>query len=71
MSEQGWPLLGDTLYGGPKSHCQAEIDRPLLHATTLAFHHPVTDKFMEFSAELPTDFLQMLKLLKLDQDKES
>ncbi len=65
MSEQGWPLLGDTLYGGPETWCQRELARPLLHASTLAFRHPVTNEFLEFSADLPIDFLQMLELLKL------
>ena len=67
MSEQGWPLLGDTLYGGPEKHGQTELMRPLLHAAKLAFHHPVTDKFLEFSVDLPNDFTQLLRLLRADQ----
>ena len=70
MSEQGWPLLGDTLYGGPGMCCLVAIDRALLHAASLAFRHPVTDKMLKFSAELPTDFSQMLTLLKSERDKD-
>ena len=67
MSEHGWPLLGDTLYGGPGNWCERELASPLLHAAKLAFRHPVTNELLEFSCDLPSDFLQILELLKLRQ----
>lgn len=71
MSEQGWPLLGDTFYGGPRSCCQVALERPLLHAASLAFTHPVTDERLEFSCDVPADFSRMLEVLQLESDKDS
>ena len=48
----GYPILGDTLYGGPGNY-----DRQMLHAWTLGFTHPRTGATLEFRAPLPPDFL--------------
>ena len=52
LKHLGYPILGDTLYGGPGTS-----PRPLLHAWTLGFRHPRTGATMEFCAPLPADFL--------------
>ncbi len=52
MKHLGYPILGDTLYGGPGS-----APRPMLHAWTLGFLHPRTGLPMEFRAPVPADFL--------------
>ena len=52
LKHLGYPILGDTLYGGPKS-----ADRPMLHAWKLGFLHPRSGQSMEFCAPLPADFL--------------
>lgn len=70
MSEQGWPLLGDSLYGGPLEYCGQLIERPLLHAAKLAFRHPVTGQSLDFSAEIPADFAQLLKSVINVQNRE-
>jgi RluA family pseudouridine synthase len=57
-SALGHPLLGDILYGAPKSDW---IARPALHAYSLAFDHPVTGARISFQAEYPDDFQQALK----------
>ncbi len=44
----GFPILGDTLYGG------ASFARVCLHAAELAFRHPATGRLMTFRA--PADF---------------
>ena len=64
MSEQGWPLLGDTDYGGPAQIGSFALSRPLLHAAKLAFRHPVTGEPLQFTLEVPNDFSQMLGLLR-------
>ena len=51
LKHLGYPILGDTLYGGPGG-----FDRPMLHAWTLGFVHPRTGATMEFCAPLPPDF---------------
>ena len=48
----GHAILGDALYGDPT--VQARAPRLLLHATRLAFAHPVSGAWMEFA--LPPDF---------------
>jgi 23S rRNA pseudouridine955/2504/2580 synthase/23S rRNA pseudouridine1911/1915/1917 synthase len=58
----GYPLLGDVLYSAPETDL---IDRPALHAYSLAFTHPVTGKRVEFKAEYPEDFVSALKRLNL------
>ncbi len=47
-SEQGWPILGDTLYGG------GPWPRLCLQADSLTLRHPVTGEWLTFQA--PSDF---------------
>ena len=47
-ASQGFPILGDELYGGSPFH------RVCLHATALEFRHPVTGEPLRFEA--PVDF---------------
>ena len=53
------PLLGDTVYGPAKDrfHLQGHT----LHAGVLGFVHPRTKKYVEFQAELPEYFQQLLE----------
>lgn len=48
----GHPILGDTLYGLPD--VQAMAARLLLHASSLAFKHPVSKQPLQFAS--PADF---------------
>lgn len=52
MAYAGTPLYGDWLYGTR----DAAVDRPLLHAATLSFPHPITGETLRFTAPLPDDF---------------
>lgn len=52
MAYAGTPILGDWLYG---KRCET-VNRPLLHAHTLAFTHPITKELMQFTAPMPDDF---------------
>ncbi len=65
MSEQGHPLLGDLRYGGPQQFRGVEIDRPMLHAASLRFCHPVTSEQLNFSVPLPADMKQLLASIKI------
>ena len=56
------PVLGDTLYGGRSRTLQAE--RQLLHASELAFVHPITKKSCCFTAPLHADMAATLALLR-------
>jgi 23S rRNA-/tRNA-specific pseudouridylate synthase len=54
----GHPLVGDILYGAQEIY---GIPRPMLHAQSLSFIHPVTNERMKFSAPHPADFEEALK----------
>lgn len=56
------PLLGDTLYGPAKDpfHLQGQT----LHAGVLGFVHPRTGQYVEFRAELPEYFQELLNRLR-------
>jgi tRNA pseudouridine32 synthase / 23S rRNA pseudouridine746 synthase len=49
MQELGYPILGDPIYSGDA----ARFGRLMLHAETLALHHPGTNAWVEFRADCP------------------
>jgi 23S rRNA pseudouridine1911/1915/1917 synthase len=51
MAHLKHPVVGDAVYGKKDKN----IDRQALHCSFLAFTHPVTEKRIEFKAELPED----------------
>lgn len=62
MSSIGHPLVGDEVYGPAK--CPFPLQGQCLHAMVLGFVHPRTGEYMEFSAELPSYFQELLKKLR-------
>ncbi|WP_439001786.1 RluA family pseudouridine synthase [Pediococcus damnosus] len=52
----GHPLLGDKLYGGP---LDMGITRQALHAESLTFTDPLTDREQTFKVKLPEDMEQL------------
>ncbi len=59
LSYNNLPIIGDNLYGLIKEKIAAP--RQMLHAYHLVFNHPITNKIMDFKAELPDDFVEILK----------
>lgn len=61
LSEAGWPIVGDPLYGRRGTRLPATLrdlvdpDRPLLHAWSLAFDHPRTGARVSLIAPAPED----------------
>ena len=55
MQSMGHPVLGDRKYGHGNEF--SPIDRLCLHAQTLEFIHPMTEKKVRFEAPLPKAFL--------------
>ena len=55
----GHPIVGDTVYGYKNQ--KFKLNGQLLHAKTLTFTHPTTDKIVSFSAEIPDYFSSVLK----------
>jgi len=60
LSHLGYPILGDFIYGGDT----ALLNRQFLHAFRLAFNHPVNQKEMEFTSELPKELADVLTKIK-------
>jgi len=74
------PIVGDGMYGGrlvyPWQLADAEpavqqpvINRVALHAHTLEFKHPVTEKMVKFEAPLPEDMQNFLDMLRKHRKK--
>ena len=64
LAGEGFPLLGDTLYGGPrlieKGGERLLIHRHLLHAYQLTIRHPESGETITIEASLPEDFRKVL-----------
>ncbi|MBL7873292.1 MAG: RluA family pseudouridine synthase [Cyclobacteriaceae bacterium] len=71
----GNPIFNDATYGGNEAmkgtifskykqfvdNCFKIIPRQALHAKTLGFIHPGTNKFIQFDSELPMDFKEVIE----------
>ncbi|GEQ04885.1 RluA family pseudouridine synthase [Staphylococcus gallinarum] len=65
MKYIGFPLVGDPKYGPKKT---LDIGGQALHAGVIGFEHPVTGEYIEKTAELPSEFEQLLTdIRKSDQ----
>ena len=62
LSFIGHPVVGDPKYTQRKNPFR--VSGQLLHAKRLKLDHPVTQEEMEFNAVLPTDFQEVLNLLR-------
>lgn len=62
MASIGHPILGDMVYGSAK--CQFKLTGQTLHAKTLGFIHPTSRQYVEFDADLPDYFKELLHKLK-------
>lgn len=62
MASLGHSLVGDKTYGLSKE--KIKTDGQLLFAKTIGFNHPKTGEYMEFSAELPEYFEDVLNKLR-------
>ena len=57
----GHPVVGDERYRGRRRGI--ELDRPFLHACSLAFDHPLTGERLRFDSPLPDDLERVLAAL--------
>jgi 23S rRNA pseudouridine1911/1915/1917 synthase len=67
-SDQGWPLLGDPLYGRPYpgelGRLAGRLGRQALHAARLELTHPVTGERLRFQSDPPPDLRALLDALR-------
>jgi 23S rRNA pseudouridine1911/1915/1917 synthase len=82
LSHLGHPIVGDPVYGYKRNGWKKRVplaDRILplvkrqqLHAETLGFIHPVSEKYCEFKAPMPEDMDRILKALRrMDVDSKN
>jgi len=57
VSQLGYPLAGDDLYGGHLDY----IHRQALHAARVSFHHPMTNEWLELSTDMPQDMKDLIQ----------
>jgi len=79
MAYMRHPLIGDPLYGGRLALPSGITDalraamrgfrRQALHARLLGFQHPLTGEQCEFSVPLPTDYTELVKVLRADAEQ--
>ncbi|MEN6315302.1 MAG: RluA family pseudouridine synthase [Clostridiaceae bacterium] len=62
MAYIGHPLVGDTVYGRKKQ--KYNFDGQALHAKLLGFVHPGLGEYVEFEAEPPVEFSELLHRLR-------
>lgn len=62
MEKIGHPIAGDPVYGGDKKN-PFKTSGQLLHAQSLTFLHPVSEKEMHFEAPLPDAFQAIIEKL--------
>ncbi len=61
MAYLGYPIVGDNTYGLRKP--RLPLARQFLHASSLAFDHPVRSERLNFTSDLPEDLTQCLSSL--------
>ncbi|MGK7378475.1 RluA family pseudouridine synthase [Planococcus sp. 1R117A] len=61
MKYIGFPLVGDPKYGPKKT---MDIGGQALHAEVIGFNHPRTGEYLEFSADAPEEFSELLESLR-------
>lgn len=59
MAYRGTPVAGDVIYGNPKK--TYGLQGQCLHAATIGFIHPITNEYLEFTADLPEYFKDFLR----------
>jgi 23S rRNA pseudouridine1911/1915/1917 synthase len=70
LSEAGYPVVGDRLYGGTRQKLSPtlsslnHLDRPFLHACELSFAHPADGRVVTFSAPLPPELNRLVETLR-------
>jgi 23S rRNA pseudouridine1911/1915/1917 synthase len=58
----GYPICGDSLYGGDTCGGRLGLTRQFLHAAKLLFNHPRTGELVRCESKLPADLLRTLEV---------
>jgi 23S rRNA pseudouridine955/2504/2580 synthase len=60
LADLGYPIAGDTKYGGLFALGSTMVPRLMLHAAKLSFIHPASNQVIMFEAPLPDDYTEVL-----------
>ena len=78
LSYNGWPIVGDDLYGGRAFEYPASngiestaISRQMLHAALLCFDHPITGALTVANAAPPRDMRALIAYLREEGQPEA
>jgi len=63
LAHEGWPIVGDPVYGAP-GRGAPPAPRQMLHAALLAFEHPLTGVAVRAESPLPDDFKRALGAMR-------
>ena len=70
LKEIGHPIVGDHLYAGKRAlKSKITVPRHMLHAWKLELNHPISGENLKFTAPLPKDFADLLRLLESNCEK--
>ena len=64
MASLGHPVVGDRTYGRSRGKFPVSVEGLALHAETLAFVHPISQKRLEFTADPPARFERTLSQIR-------
>lgn len=66
LSHTGYPIVGDDMYSGsPFTHDgRTLIARQALHAARLGFRHPIDGRELLFTAPVPPDMRELIRVLR-------
>ena len=75
LSDRGYPVIGDTVYGSVTNKIRAisdpmlkaslkSLNRQALHAAQLSFIHPLKRERVVFTAEMPADMTALCELFR-------
>ncbi|MCS7203306.1 MAG: RluA family pseudouridine synthase [Thermodesulfovibrio sp.] len=67
FSSIGHPVVGDKTYGR-KTYIEVgnkkiPVPRQMLHALKIEFQHPITGKYLQFEAPMPSDMKEIIRIL--------
>lgn len=64
LASRGFPVLGDKLYGNENENKKTKLKRQFLHASQVTLNHPITNKKLKITSELPKDLKKSLEKIK-------
>ncbi|MBT3865930.1 RluA family pseudouridine synthase [Candidatus Woesearchaeota archaeon] len=66
LASRGFPVLGDKIYGNEDENKKVSryLKRQFLHAYQITFNHPITNKKLKVTSELPRDLKKTLEKIK-------